>query len=58
VALFLNSLVFQSDDRTKQLVETICGSLVAIAAMAPVYYTSYVKNATWDSTPSATRRRW
>lgn len=51
VAIMTSSLVYQNASRSRQTVGTIGGIAVALVALLPVYFSSYVNNPTWGSNP-------
>lgn len=53
IAWVTNSLTFQSDDKKKRRVATAVGMVFALVAVAPVFWSSYLNNATWGTDPPA-----
>jgi hypothetical protein len=57
IAIVTNSLVYQASNQGRQLLGTLFSALVALAALAPVYWSSYAKSPTWGSNPEADASR-
>jgi hypothetical protein len=52
-ALWTGSLIYQSGGMRSNVIPTIVGVIFSIFAVAPVYWSSYVNNATWGSDPGS-----